>query len=108
MIYTGPLGAVTNSPQRVAAYLAAKGYVLTDGVSLHGDGSITVECDRDPTADLAAYVDAPTPKEQRVVTAKQAVALYVAAVAAIPAAARTPEQRCLSALLSLLEGIGGL
>jgi len=93
---------MTVTPDRVAAYLTGKGYVLTNGASVNAVAlTISIDCDRDPSADAAQFANAPTPKEQRVVTAKQAVALYVAAVAAIPVATRTPEQTLLLALIQL-------
>jgi hypothetical protein len=105
-IFTAMPGAPATDPARVAAYLQGKGYVLGDGVSLHGDGNVSIDADRDPTADLASYTDAPTPQEQAVLTAVAYLkATYVPSIQAILPANRTPEQRALLAITVILKSV---
>jgi ribosomal protein S11 len=92
-------------PARVVMFLAAKGYVVADGVSIMTDGTVVFDADRDPTADLAAYTNAPTATEQLKQDALTAVNAYLVFVNALPVATRTHEQNVLLALLVLLPGV---
>lgn len=77
---------------------------LADGVSLHGDGSIGVDCDRNPAADLATYADAPTPAEQSVMTAINFLKNTDAPkYTAIPGAQRSDQDNALLSILVILK-----
>jgi len=98
-----PTGA-TSDPDRIATFLRAKNYALVDGVSVSANNVVFGDCDRDPSADLATYVDTPTPAEQAVITAISYLkTTYLPFVLALAPASRTPEQRALLAILQVLK-----
>lgn len=92
-------------PARVDAWLAAHGYQVLDGSSIASDGSLIVNTDRDPSADVAAYQDAPTADELAVQQATAVIKSYVKNVLATAPASRTAEQRVIVALARVLMGI---
>jgi hypothetical protein len=108
MLYTFTLPAgmdpLTVTPDRVAAYLTGKGYTVNNGAQIDASGSVTIDLDRDPSADVPAFTDAPTPAETQFAAAKSYLqGTYVPAIQAIPAASRTPEQRAILALCVVLK-----
>lgn len=96
---TPPVAAT--DPARIDAFLAAKGFTVIDGSSVHSDGSVSVTCDRDPSATFKTYSDAATLGETATQTAIAAVKTYLAVTSTIPLVTRTPEQTMLLALIHL-------
>jgi hypothetical protein len=113
---TEKLDAVTLSDElpdagNIHAYLVQRGYHVT-GVSVgprwrERDGQrvvdgyvVTVEADRDPAADLASYVPPPSPVARARVELQEAIA----AIVARPPATRTPVERAVLALATLVRG----
>jgi hypothetical protein len=91
-------------PDRLTAYFAAKGYQTTGDAQVFGDGTATLTLDRDPSADVAAFANAQSAQEQNVATAIAYLkTTYLPYVQGIPAASRTPEQRAITAILTVLK-----
>lgn len=102
--YTLQLPTVAD-PARVDAWLKSHGYTLEDGSSVHADGTVTVNVDRDPSTDAAAYQDQPTPDEQTADAAWTLLRAYVAKVKKIAPAQRTDDQRAILAVLRVLANM---
>ena len=99
------LPVASTNPARVDAWLTAHGYTVQDGSSLHGDGTVTVLTDRDPSADVQTYTDAPTSAEQLIAAAVTTLRAYLTTVRAIAPALRTPEQKALLSVAVLVHDL---
>lgn len=70
-------GTIMAVHERLTALAITGGYVVGEGgIAIHADGSVTIDADRDPTADWLAWdPETPTPVEQeRATRQEQAVA----------------------------------
>jgi putative intracellular protease/amidase len=106
-IVTAPPGFTETDAGRIHAWLAAQG-IAVQAVSVRQDAArravaIVVEADRDPTADLAAYVPTETPDQSQRTAAIAEAKAVVAAIRAKPAGTRTVAERGVLALAWLLR-----
>lgn len=104
-VYRAPRPASTETylAGRIERWLTSKGYVIGAGGVSANDIEVVVDCDRDPTADIAAYVPTDLAEDDGLKLAALSLKNALDAIRAKDPATRSPAERAVLALTVILR-----